>query len=103
MAVRINHLGMEQQRSRWVWHLFFFSSRRRHTRLQGDWSSDVCSSDLAVGAVVDEVPQHVGVERQALGRQEGGGVGREVELEQPGRARDDAAEARGLADRKSVV
>src|SRR5205807_3875574 len=24
-----------------------FSSRRRHTRLQGDWSSDVCSSDLA--------------------------------------------------------
>src|SRR5688500_19302545 len=28
--------------------LFFFSSRRRHTRLQGDWSSDVCSSDLYV-------------------------------------------------------
>src|SRR5688500_19994146 len=28
---------------------FFFSSRRRHTRLQGDWSSDVCSSDLIVG------------------------------------------------------
>src|SRR5205807_1614242 len=27
---------------------FFFSSRRRHTRLQGDWSSDVCSSDLVV-------------------------------------------------------
>src|SRR6266446_8260105 len=29
---------------------FFFSSRRRHTRLQGDWSSDVCSSDLARAA-----------------------------------------------------
>src|SRR5690242_21613815 len=31
---------------------FFFSSRRRHTRLTCDWSSDVCSSDLltAVGA-----------------------------------------------------
>src|SRR5256885_12143035 len=28
---------------------FFFSSRRRHTRLQGDWSSDVCSSDLGLG------------------------------------------------------
>ena len=27
-----------------VW--FFFSSRRRHTRLVSDWSSDVCSSDL---------------------------------------------------------
>src|SRR5256885_1743506 len=26
---------------------FLFSSRRRHTRLQGDWSSDVCSSDLS--------------------------------------------------------
>src|SRR5437868_10280142 len=30
--------------SRW----FFFSSRRRHTRSKRDWSSDVCSSDLAV-------------------------------------------------------
>src|SRR6266487_6612603 len=27
--------------------VFFFSSRRRHTRWTGDWSSDVCSSDLA--------------------------------------------------------
>src|SRR5207245_8267047 len=26
--------------------LFFFSSRRRHTRCYRDWSSDVCSSDL---------------------------------------------------------
>src|SRR5256886_5867485 len=30
-----------------VWKLlFFFSSRRRHTRFDCDWSSDVCSSDL---------------------------------------------------------
>src|SRR5256885_12499780 len=29
-----------------LYRVFFFSSRRRHTRLQGDWSSDVCSSDL---------------------------------------------------------
>src|SRR6266853_5307025 len=29
---------------------FFFSSRRRHTRFDCDWSSDVCSSDLAIGA-----------------------------------------------------
>src|SRR5436309_13687638 len=27
--------------------IFFFSSRRRHTRFSRDWSSDVCSSDLA--------------------------------------------------------
>src|SRR5690606_41116546 len=26
--------------------VFFFSSRRRHTRFSRDWSSDVCSSDL---------------------------------------------------------
>src|SRR2546426_9878228 len=35
---------------------FFFSSRRRHTRLQGDWSSDVCSSDLTSGVTVTFVP-----------------------------------------------
>src|SRR6266480_7959802 len=29
--------------------IFFFSSRRRHTRLTCDWSSDVCSSDLLGG------------------------------------------------------
>src|SRR2546430_13578846 len=28
------------------WLYFFFSSRRRHTRFDCDWSSDVCSSDL---------------------------------------------------------
>src|SRR2546429_9137296 len=28
--------------------IFFFSSRRRHTRCSRDWSSDVCSSDLIV-------------------------------------------------------
>src|SRR5437762_770005 len=31
---------------------FFFSSRRRHTRYIGDWSSDVCSSDLGAGVIV---------------------------------------------------
>src|SRR5690349_24037017 len=30
----------------WVSFVFFFSSRRRHTRSLRDWSSDVCSSDL---------------------------------------------------------
>src|SRR5256884_7187655 len=33
--------------SRSVASLFFFSSRRRHTRCSRDWSSDVCSSDLS--------------------------------------------------------
>src|SRR5256885_9856168 len=48
---------------------FFFSSRRRHTRLQGDWSSDVCSSDLVAfcgrrevlgGEVVQQIKDHGG-------------------------------------------
>src|SRR5256885_11398005 len=43
---------------------FFFSSRRRHTRLQGDWSSDVCSSDL-VGEVAElGLPQDQGLGRR---------------------------------------
>src|SRR5205085_8625115 len=43
--------------------VFFFSSRRRHTRFDCDWSSDVCSSDLArvdalegLAAPVDDHP-----------------------------------------------
>src|SRR5256885_5143255 len=48
---------------------FFFSSRRRHTRLQGDWSSDVCSSDLLVCA--EGAVRRVG---QAVGARCGGGA-----------------------------
>src|SRR5256885_3857476 len=43
---------------------FFFSSRRRHTRLQGDWSSDVCSSDLHV--LQSEKAQHAELFRTAV-------------------------------------
>src|SRR2546430_5462528 len=32
--------------------MFFFSSRRRHTRFDCDWSSDVCSSDLGLQRVL---------------------------------------------------
>src|SRR5437879_7629301 len=43
--------------------IFFFSSRRRHTRYIGDWSSDVCSSDLNAGKkkVVLELGGNAGV------------------------------------------
>src|SRR5262249_58530337 len=37
--------------------LFFFSSRRRHTRLVSDWSSDVCSSDLGL-ACREKISSH---------------------------------------------
>src|SRR6266581_7715898 len=38
-----------------VWNVvgFFFSSRRRHTRWTGDWSSDVCSSDLSLALAAE--------------------------------------------------
>src|SRR5690348_6878431 len=34
---------------------FFFSSRRRHTRWTGDWSSDVCSSDLVTSRAFEKL------------------------------------------------
>src|SRR5690348_16285521 len=39
---------------------FFFSSRRRHTRWTGDWSSDVCSSDLTDRTVLTRLKLDVG-------------------------------------------
>src|SRR5262249_59882817 len=42
--------------------VFFFSSRRRHSDLVSDWSSDVCSSDLMA------VPTRVPVPRRSSGR-----------------------------------
>src|SRR4051794_21691908 len=36
-----------------AYHRLFFSSRRRHTRWTGAWSSDVCSSDLSPGRKLD--------------------------------------------------
>src|SRR2546426_380062 len=60
---------------------FFFSSRRRHTRLQGDWSSDVCSSDLQPGrsGLVIAAPHGTSDVRTAdiaadLGRRTGFGI-----------------------------
>src|SRR3989440_3815045 len=37
--------------------VFFFSSRRRHTRSDRDWSSDVCSSDLILDAFGEEITE----------------------------------------------
>src|SRR3989454_10781764 len=54
---------------------FFFSSRRRHTRLQGDWSSDVCSSDLLKRLLRDP-----GMNRAAVIINEFGEVGIDHEL-----------------------
>src|SRR5437762_11487128 len=58
--------------------IFFFSSRRRHTRYIGDWSSDVCSSDLLCGMAAGEsarggAGRAVGVLAEAVGRGVAGG------------------------------
>jgi len=42
---------------------FFFSSRRRHTRSDRDWSSDVCSSDLRRYARPSDGVEVVGVSK----------------------------------------
>src|SRR5207247_5824276 len=77
--------------------LFFFSSRRRHTRSTRDWSSDVCSSDLKAhaagyGALGREVRLEVGAlvaERAVAGgvrlAERVGGEARELAPHRPGR------------------
>src|SRR3970040_2611552 len=52
-----------------VCELFFLSSRRRHTRYIGDWSSDVCSSDLLANGELEKL---------ALYRPDGGATREDV-------------------------
>src|SRR3712207_7419681 len=61
----------------------FFSSRRRHTRYWRDWSSDVCSSDLALGVAAAGGWREPG--RPWLGTWL---FSPEFRREQPGRVRD---------------
>src|SRR2546426_12045803 len=68
----------------------FFASRRRHTRLQGDWSSDVCSSDLVERRHAPCPLDDAGAVEQE-----------EIERDEHDRGRQDGPAAGG--DRKSVV
>src|SRR5208282_497789 len=68
--------------------VFFFSSRRRHTRCYRDWSSDVCSSDLAIKGRVP-VNTHGG------SLSEGGSQG-------AGHLREAVTQLRGQAGRRQV-
>src|SRR2546430_9217429 len=68
---------------------FFFSSRRRHTRFDCDWSSDVCSSDLAVVTYSNESKTRLlGVDKKLI--KEFGAVSQQV-------ARDMARGVRHIA------
>src|SRR5256885_2898460 len=86
---------------------FFFSSRRRHTRLQGDWSSDVCSSDLGARRHADRVLRRAARGVQAGGRSaaqpaRGRRGQRGLRAAPAGRVRA-ARAGGGSGDRKSVV
>src|SRR6266704_1859764 len=60
---------------------FFFSSRRRHTRSKRDWSSDVCSSDLAALRLVVLLLTDLAVAQQEEAERVLGGVrGREDDV-----------------------
>src|SRR6266498_3446819 len=71
--------------------LFFFSSRRRHTRCGRDWSSDVCSSDLPRNAA----------RWHMIGHLQRNKAGRAVELFDVVHGVDDAELARAL-DRRAL-
>src|SRR2546429_2503511 len=47
IAMRVNRAQISGRHNMSITDIFFFSSRRRHTRCSRDWSSDVCSSDLS--------------------------------------------------------
>src|SRR5437879_10776134 len=88
-----------------IFFFFFFSSRRRHTRYIGDWSSDVCSSDLiqerpeAVSRMSDEIGDgHFAREneRHRSGEQP-------EEKKRPADHLDDAGEPDQRADRRRTA
>src|SRR3989454_2952737 len=74
--------------------MFFFSSRRRHTRLQGDWSSDVCSSDLELAD--DHERSQARVDRGRNSREACTATGEDRENEDGGGREGDAG---GVGDR----
>src|SRR4051812_33108048 len=83
--------------------VFFFSSRRRHTRLTCDWSSDVCSSDLGQVVAIEAIgllrkmPAEAVMRMAFVGRHERLSAQRAYELgmisqvvDPPGRLREEA-------------
>src|SRR5256885_6466545 len=87
-----------------IFCFFFFSSRRRHTRLQGDWSSDVCSSDLDCSSEALLVAERRG-SADANGAPRGDPRGRRAHEEQHQRRDAEYDRVGGVdrEDRKSVV
>src|SRR5256885_11948856 len=84
--------------------LFFFSSRRRHTRLQGDWSSDVCSSDLQIRVAIDrDRAADLGISLEVVGQTLETVLGSRIVTTYVDRGREYNVIVQGREDRKSVV
>src|SRR5215204_6753755 len=81
--------------------VFFFSSRRRHTRSLCDWSSDVCSSDLGTPSADPDGRLHLDDRGREVGRRDGdeGGGGA---LGESGAARVDEERVAAVLDRRRV-
>src|SRR6202451_4811838 len=91
--------------------LFFFSSRRRHTRYSGDWSSDVCSSDLEIVKPFEKQFSCIKVSVISAVRSEERRVGKSVDLggrriikkKKKTKSRGVALDGSSLVDEKSGV
>src|SRR5690348_18211930 len=79
---------------------FFFSSRRRHTRWTGDWSSDVCSSDLLSPSATHLLTRDASHKFKRCGM---AALGRRVARALPRGTGHATLGDRGAGDRKSVV
>src|SRR5262249_59946449 len=89
---------------------FFFSSRRRHTRLVSDWSSDVCSSDLQYRDILEhrlpavaEARRLHGASRQRATQLVDDERGQRLALDLFGDDEERLAGARGLLEQRQHV
>src|SRR5437867_6120196 len=114
MGLRIEPCELDRATAGFTVIVFFFSSRRRHTRSYGDWSSDVCSSDL----LGDDARQVGNLDGETTGLEIWGkdcppGTTAKLEVDFPGRrelhhvllqfSSDGGDRNRDDEDRKSVV
>src|SRR5256885_1785077 len=103
MTIAVRYTQAAFSRSGW----FFFSSRRRHTILQGDWSSDVCSSDLSMKpslapltqTEIGSMSKQLRVKPEEVAEMEMRLAGREISLEPASDEDEPYAPIAYLADR----
>src|SRR5207248_7209732 len=82
--------------------VFFFSSRRRHTRSYGDWSSDVCSSDLLWIALVRRAAAVHHTDAAVELQRDGAGARDELDIRPPATRQDIRVRRRRAAARREL-